>query len=90
MKDIDSFLRSQYLRVFLWILYPSLFISMALAYRMQSCLPIFAGLLISLAAPIPLLFVINRVSGVLGSLYSGRGAEATLTEQLAGELNKVR
>ena len=90
MKNIDSFARSQYLRVFLWILYPSLFISVAIAYGMQSCVPIFIAVLFSLVAPIPLLFVINQVSGVLGSLYSGRGAGAKLADQLAGELTKGR
>jgi hypothetical protein len=57
---------------------------------MQSCIPIFAGLFISVAAPVPLMFVINRVSGMLSSLCSGGGRCSTLADQLAGELNKCR
>ncbi len=88
MKDIDSFAVSQYVRILFWCLFSSLFISTVLAYRMGSLVPILVGILISIVASVPLLFVINRISDTFGSLYSGRGTGATLQEQLAGELIK--
>jgi hypothetical protein len=90
MKDIDSFIRSLYLRIFFWFLYPSLFIGLVALFFTGSLKILFAALVVTLVAPIPLSFVINRSSGILGSLYSGRSSGATLEEQLAGELTKGR
>ncbi|CAK8713356.1 hypothetical protein GCAAIG_02675 [Candidatus Electronema halotolerans] len=90
MKDIDSFLRSQYLRIFLWMLYPSIFLGIAYLYWFGSFKLILIMIPINFILPLPIMLVINWTANFFVSMYSGGGRSATLTEQLAGELNKCR
>lgn len=90
MKEIDIVARSQFLRMFLWLFYPSIFVG-GMAFLVTGRLIILIGsILFSIIMAVFLSLFINRVAGVLGSLQTGVGNKVTLEEQLAGELDKCR
>jgi len=88
LKDIDTAARTYFIRVYCWVLFPMLFITIFLPVRFGIKIAI-----ILLGTPVATLVVMaitGFVGGSAGMLYSGGRARVPLREQLEGDLTKAR
>lgn len=88
LKDIDTAARTYFIRVYCWVLFPMLFITIFLPVRFGIKIAI-----ILLGTPVATLVVMaitGFVGGSAGMLYSGGRARVPLREQLEGDLTQAR
>ena len=89
LKNIDSVARAQYLRIFVTLLVPSLFIggvlSMVVGYK-----AIIIGIVLSAILPILMMFFSDRLGGISSILYKGGQGKWSIEEKFESEMAKVR
>jgi hypothetical protein len=88
LKDIDVAVRTHFIRVYCWVLFPFVFIMFFVPLSVPAKIAI--TLLGALAATVLVVFITSAIGGSAGTLYGGGRARFTLREQLEGELTRAR